>query len=151
PDGRWIWSCVRVASRWRSGAEGNPDNGPAGKRPVRRVGNGNILVSWREEHDSAGERVHTIVSIVAYRKRVVRGQQHSGLLVAGGEADGALVVRVRVAVGVEGRDNHVEGRARGDCRRSGDEKMVSRRRDYHDRGAALDGAAGCVLRLQGLH
>ena len=96
---------------------------PPGEAAVRAVEAGADVLLMPPDPERA---MHAIVSAVTCRKRVVRRQDHAWIMVGGCEMDYALIVRVRVTIWVEGRDDHIEGPPRTDARRSSDEEVVSR-------------------------
>src|SRR5260370_851040 len=98
---------------------GDNRDGGAADDAARRVGGGEGLVSGRDERDPGGEGVRAIVRGL----EGVIGWQDSPRI-GTGKAHGAGVARGDVAVGIQGRDRDVEGRARDGGRRGRDQHTV---------------------------
>ena len=108
------------------------------------------LIARRDQRGAGSKIMNAIVTAGPGRERVGRRQDHARIHVAAAEGDGPLIIRSGVAVGVQGRDDHVECRAR-DCRgRCRDQEMVGRRGTNRYGCCAREGSVRDVPCREGL-
>src|SRR5262249_50095477 len=93
--------------RWCTLARLDSNRCTAADGAVTSVDRSKCLIAKRNEGHEEGRR-----TTVARLKRVAGGHHHARVRVAGGECDGALVVRVDVAKAVHRYHGNVEGHAR---------------------------------------
>jgi hypothetical protein len=106
-SGGWLVRPDSTAARRGMAARIDCDSGAAGDA-AGGVGGRERLVPQCDQRHAAGEDVYPLVASL---ERVVGWQQHARVCVRGAEVHCPLVVGVGVAVGVQGRDGRISGRA----------------------------------------